>query len=352
MLTKEQLLAHIQELQCRYVKYFNKYMTSISYGGKPDFCCFENLQAVKNYIRILKKSYEEYHYDCKNVPVNSPCCTPCILIGGQITIDSVVVDGTIDPTSPYTGSILNFINSNTFTWYPILGDSSGTYSYNCEANVLTLDIGNVDPLVLILDFNCDVSKITGYTTIEDETGNVVPCIFNMSVTEPFKVDCSDTGCCSLTSLAGNTLEVFAGYQFYGPDQGYFPITTEIIKLEFLNDGTVNIYNDNVLQGNYSYTYNPVTGYLYIYDLGPDTPIAIYLQFTCSFDKIVSSFYFLAEGSNVGIFNYYLKLNNVPVNSSCSEGGECTPIYSYCLSNDNVQTIIDKSYAILSQYCNC
>jgi hypothetical protein len=88
-------------------------MTSISYGGKPSFCCFENLQAVKNYIRILKNSYSEYHYDCTTTPgENGECCTICDLSGGQLTVDSIIVNGITYDNPATTPAPFNlFINS-------------------------------------------------------------------------------------------------------------------------------------------------------------------------------------------------------------------------------------------------
>jgi hypothetical protein len=354
-LTKEQLLAHIQELQCRYVKYFNKYMTSISYGGKPSFCCFENLQAVKNYIRILKNSYSEYHYDCTTTPgENGECCTICDLSGGQLTVDSIIVNGITYDNPATTPAPFNlFINSyltfdiSTLTWYPIYGDDSVEYTFDCTSNVLNL-IVSPDNGFINLNFNCLGTGATGYTIYEDDEGILQDVILNFSVTEDFEKDCSSTGCCQLSNLEGNTLNAIGYYIYSGVDAGYIPSTNpefEPVTLEFINSTEVIVTND-LGSETYTYTYNSITGYLEISD-GTNS----FINFTCSFDKIVSN-RFLQEFENKSLITLYFELTNVPVNSTCSGGEECKPVYSYCLTNNDIQNIIDKSYAILSQYCNC
>jgi hypothetical protein len=358
-ITKEQLLAHIQELQCRYVKYFNKYMTNISYGGKPSFCCFENLQAVKNYIRILKKSYSEYHFECTGTPgQDGECCTICELTNGQLTIDSVIVNGIIyndpltapDYISPFINSVLNF-NPVTMTWFPVLGDSASNYNYDCISN--TLNIFTVpDESFINIQFNCLGTEAKGYSTIENDEGILETVIFNFSVTKNFTKDCSPTGCCKLSSLEGNTFVTYAVYNYFGPDAGYITLPSpefDVFTFEFIENNQVNSYINGTYDGTYTYTYNSITGYLEI--TNDNAPLG-YLNFSCSFDKLVWNIEVpVGDFGNI-LFTYYLELSTPPVNNTCSSSEVCKPVYSYCLQNSDIQNILDKSYAILSQYCNC
>lgn len=359
-ITKEQLLAHIQELQCRYVKYFNKYMTNISYGGKPSFCCFENLQAVKNYIRILKKSYSEYHFECTGTPgQDGECCTISDLNQGQLTIDSVIVNGIIynDPLtapnyiSPFINSVLSF-NPVTMTWFPVLGDSAFNYNYDSVSN--TLNIFTVpDEAFINIQFNCLGTEAKGYTVIENDEGILQDVVFNFSVTKNFTKDCSPTGCCKLSSLVGNNFNATAVYIYFGVDPGYYvigvnPEVPNEFNINFINETQFEVYFNNVLSSTETYVYNPNTGYI---ETNGGEAIG-YFSFSCSFNKIVLNLWDIDSDTGDKILTtYYFELTN-PVNNTCSSSEVCKPVYSYCLQNSDIQNILDKSYAILSQYCNC
>lgn len=360
-ITKEQLLAHIQELQCRYVKYFNKYMTNISYGGKPSFCCFENLQAVKNYIRILKQAYSEYHFECTGTPgENSQCCTICNLTGGQFEVTSVTTNGVTynDPfTAPsfiasYINSIMAF-NSSTLTWYPVLGDSAPSYEFDCESNVLKINT-SPDEGFINIEFNCLGTEAKGYTSIEDNEGILQDVVFNFTVTKEFTKDCSPTGCCKLSSLVGNNFNATAVYIYFGVDPGYYVLGTDPevpneYNINFINETQFEVYINNVLSSTETYVYNPDTGYI---ETNGGENIG-YFSFTCSFNKVILNFWEINPdtGDRILVVTYYFELTN-PVNNTCSGSEVCKPIYSYCLQNSDIQNILDKSYAILSQYCNC
>ena len=337
-------------------------MTNISYGGKPSFCCFENLQAVKNYIRILKQSYSDYHFECTGVPgENGECCTICDLTGGQLTIDSVIANGVLynDPLTapayiaPFIDSVLTF-NPVTVTWFPIFSDSSFNYNFDCNSNTLVIftvpDSGYIN-----IEFNCLGTEAKGYTVLEDNgEGILQDIVFNFSVTKSFQKNCSTSGCCKLSSLVGNTFNLTNFYIYNGPDAGYYTIGVDPevpnqFSLNFISNTEYEVYVNNVLSNIETYIYNSTTGFFEITSEGGGIG---YFNFTCSFNRVVLNLWDIDPNTgDKNLITYYFEIT-APLNSTCSGTEECKPIYSYCLENSDIQNIIDKSYAILSQYCNC
>lgn len=354
-ITKPELLNHIREIQCRYVKFFNKYMKIMAYGGKPDNCMYEWLQMLRNYIRILKQAYEDYHLICERIPSAGGSCTSVTALVREtmFTVTTLNIDGTVYdesnlPPSPYNtviGSVIDIVNTTQFTWPPFLGDSNGEFVFDPKTGLLTLDLGEDGTMYLSLNFNCDATEVVAYSVLEDSEGNLQYAVYTMDV-EEVDFETSDSGCCQLSSLEETVMSTVGKYVYLESGSTYIDSNTEEFPEEVYSFGenSVEIYVDGELLETLTYTYDFTTGQITFSngDIG-------FLQFTCSFDNVILNLYHDNEGS-IEQETIYFSIDDVGYSTCVSE--KCTPEYSYCLTNTDIQNMITKSYEILNQVCDC
>ena len=251
----------------------------------------------------------------ESIPLNAcvapeVCCEVCYLPGGQFFVTGMNINGTdynllSPPPAPFTaymGSYITFLEDNAYTWPPLIPDTEGKYTFDCTSNVAILR--GLDPrkdiFYLSIDFNCSANAATAYIVLYDGEGNAVPVILTLQVSQDFTKNCTGE-CCNITSLSGLTLEQIGEFILSG-NNSYNPNPATIIKLEFISASSVVIYYDGTPNSTVDYTYDPVTGVLYI-DSQPD-PFLGLIQLTCNCSKFIFTYY---SELNTGFTNIYFQL---------------------------------------------